>query len=50
MTVSLAEEKNFEAVMKRNKWYLENGEIMRINGYDYNNVYFNGWLMYKQTQ
>jgi len=47
---SFAEEKNFEAVMKRNKWYLENGEIMRINGYDYNNVYFNGWLMYKQTQ
>ena len=50
ITVSLAEEKNFRAVLKRNKWYLENGEIMRINGQDYKNVYFNGWLMYKQTQ
>ena len=49
MTVSLAEERNFNAVMKRQKWYLENGEIMRINGRDYSNVYFSGWLMYKQT-
>ncbi len=50
MTVSLAEEKNYSAIFKRSKWYLENGEIMRIEGYDYKNVYFNGWLMYKQTQ
>ena len=50
MTVSLAEEKNFRAVMKRNKWYLENGELMRIEGVDFNHIYFNGWLMYKQTQ
>lgn len=50
MTVSLAGEKNFRAVMNRNKWYLENGEIKRIDGLDYGNVYFNGWLMYKQTQ
>ena len=49
MTVSLPEEKNFDAVMNRSKWYLENGEITRIEGYDYSNVYFNGWLMYKQT-
>ena len=49
ITVSLAEEKNYDAVMNRNKWYLENGQINRISGRDSSFLYFNGWLMYKQS-
>ena len=49
ITVSLAEEKNYDAVMNRNKWYLENGQINRISGRDSTFLYFNGWLMYKQS-
>ena len=49
ITVSLAEEKNYDAVMNRNKWYLENGQINRISGRDSAFLYFNGWLMYKQS-
>lgn len=49
ITVSLAEEKNYDAVMNRNKWYLENGQISRISGRDSAFLYFNGWLMYKQS-
>ena len=49
ITVSLAEEKNYDAVMNRDKWYLENGQINRISGRDSTFLYFNGWLMYKQS-
>ena len=49
ITVSLAEEKNYDAVMNRDKWYLENGQINRISGRDSSFLYFNGWLMYKQS-
>ncbi|BBM52196.1 hypothetical protein JMUB3935_1174 [Leptotrichia trevisanii] len=49
ITVNLAEEKNYDAVMNRSKWYLENGQIRRINGRDSAFLYFNGWLMYKQS-
>ena len=49
VTVNLAEEKNYDAVMNRNKWYLENGQIRRVNGSDSTSLYFNGWLMYKQS-
>ena len=49
ITVSLAEERNYDAVMNRNKWYLENGQITRISGRDSAFLYFNGWLMYKQS-
>lgn len=49
VTVNLAEEKNYDAVMNRNKWYLENGQIRRVSGSDSTSLYFNGWLMYKQS-
>ncbi|WP_374141640.1 hypothetical protein [Leptotrichia hongkongensis] len=49
VTVNLAEEKNYDAVMNRSKWYLENGQIRRVNGSDDTSLYFNGWLMYKQS-
>ncbi len=49
VTVSLAEEKNYNAVMSKNKWYLENGQVSRISGYGSDSLYFNGWLMYKQS-
>ena len=49
VTVNLAEEKNYDAVMNRSKWYLENGQIRRVNGSDSTSLYFNGWLMYKQS-
>ncbi|WP_304178456.1 hypothetical protein [Leptotrichia trevisanii] len=49
VTVSLAEEKNYDSVMNRDKWYLENGQLTRINGRDSMFLYFNGWLMYKQS-
>ena len=49
VTVNLAEEKNYDAVMNRSKWYLENGQIRRVSGSDSTSLYFNGWLMYKQS-
>ena len=49
VTVNLAEEKNYDAVMNRSKWYLENGQIRRVSGGDSTSLYFNGWLMYKQS-
>lgn len=49
VTVSLAEEKNYKAVINRNKWYLENGQIRRIDESDGSALYFDGWLMYKQS-
>ena len=49
VTVSLAEEKNYDSVMNRDKWYLENGQLTRINGRDSMFLYFNGWLMYKKS-
>ena len=48
--LSLAEiKKKYDAVMNRSNWYLENGQIRRINGRDSAFLYFNGWLMYKQS-